>query len=41
MRVTERLWAMGGDLSMEAMRELTAAHLDALRPSLAEKWRTG
>ncbi|MGW0846472.1 TetR/AcrR family transcriptional regulator [Streptomyces sp. NPDC002787] len=41
MRVTERLWALGGDLSMEAMRELTAAHLDALRPSLAEKWRTG
>ncbi|MDX3639559.1 TetR family transcriptional regulator [Streptomyces sp. MB09-02B] len=40
MRVTERLWAQGGDLSMEAMRELTAAHLDALRPSLAEKWRT-
>ncbi|MFF7387585.1 TetR family transcriptional regulator [Streptomyces scabiei] len=40
MRVTERLWALGGDLSMEAMRELTAAHLDALRPSLAEKWRT-
>ncbi|MFJ7047773.1 TetR family transcriptional regulator [Streptomyces sp. NPDC101112] len=41
MRVTERLWAMGGDLSMEAMRELTAAHLDAVRPSLAEKWRSG
>ncbi|UUU21756.1 TetR family transcriptional regulator [Streptomyces sp. DSM 40750] len=41
MRVTERLWALGGDLSMDAMRELTAAHLDALRPSLAEKWRTG
>lgn len=41
MRVTERLWALGGDLSMEAMRELTATHLDALRPSLAEKWRTG
>ncbi|MER6155670.1 TetR family transcriptional regulator [Streptomyces sp. NPDC001868] len=40
MRVTERLWALGGDLSMEAMRELTAAHLDAVRPSLAEKWRT-
>ncbi|WNZ11852.1 TetR family transcriptional regulator [Streptomyces sp. 11x1] len=40
MRVTERLWALGGDLSMEAMRELTTAHLDALRPSLAEKWRT-
>jgi AcrR family transcriptional regulator len=41
MRVTERMWALGGDLSMEAMRELTTAHLDALRPSLAEKWRTG
>ncbi|MFF7265200.1 TetR family transcriptional regulator [Streptomyces sp. NPDC008159] len=41
MRVTERLWAMGGDLSVEAMRELTAAHLDAVRPSLAEKWRNG
>ncbi|WP_328222924.1 TetR family transcriptional regulator [Streptomyces sp. NBC_00310] len=41
MRVTERMWALGGDLSMEAMRELTSAHLDAVRPSLAEKWRTG
>ncbi|QFQ96911.1 TetR family transcriptional regulator [Streptomyces phaeolivaceus] len=41
MRVTERLWALGGDLSMDAMRSLTTAHLDALRPSLAEKWRTG
>ncbi|WP_327729948.1 TetR family transcriptional regulator [Streptomyces sp. NBC_00487] len=41
MRVTERMWALGGDLSMEAMRELTTAHLDAVRPSLAEKWRTG
>lgn len=41
MRVTERMWALGGDLSMEAMRDLTAAHLDAVRPSLAEKWRTG
>ncbi|MEU6799610.1 TetR family transcriptional regulator [Streptomyces neyagawaensis] len=41
MRVTERLWALGGDLSVEAMRELTAAHLDAVRPSLAEKWRKG
>ncbi|MFF6782696.1 TetR family transcriptional regulator [Streptomyces sp. NPDC012510] len=40
MRVTERMWALGGDLSMEAMRDLTAAHLDAVRPSLAEKWRT-
>jgi AcrR family transcriptional regulator len=40
MRVTERMWALGGDLSMEAMRELTTAHLDAVRPSLAEKWRT-
>jgi AcrR family transcriptional regulator len=41
MRVTERSWAQGGDLSKEAMRELTAAHLDAVRPTLAEKWRTG
>ncbi|MBZ3900448.1 MULTISPECIES: TetR/AcrR family transcriptional regulator [Streptomyces] len=41
MRVTERMWALGGDLSVEAMHALTAAHLDALRPSLAEKWRTG
>ncbi|WP_200307465.1 TetR family transcriptional regulator [Streptomyces adelaidensis] len=40
MRVTERRWALGGDLSMESMRALTAAHLDAVRPSLAEKWRT-
>ncbi|MGW1157073.1 TetR family transcriptional regulator [Streptomyces sp. NPDC002513] len=39
MRVTERLWGAGQDISVAALRELTARHLDALRPALAEKWR--
>jgi AcrR family transcriptional regulator len=39
IRVTERLWCAGGDTSVAAIRELTASYLDALRPSLAEKWR--
>lgn len=40
IRVTERLWVLGEDLSMDAMRDLMAVHLDAVRPALAEKWRT-
>ncbi|MFI9647801.1 TetR family transcriptional regulator [Streptomyces sp. NPDC052040] len=40
MRVTERLWCTGQDISVDALRELTARHLDAVRPALAEMWRT-
>lgn len=40
IRVTERLWSAGGDTSVAAIRELTASYLDALRPALADKWRT-
>ena len=39
MRVTERLWSSRGDLSVAAVRELTASYLDAVRPALAESWR--
>ncbi|MBW8703693.1 hypothetical protein MBT84_29275 [Streptomyces sp. MBT84] len=40
MRVTERLWGTGEDISVAAIRRLTVSHLDAVRPALAEKWRT-
>ncbi|MER6129497.1 TetR family transcriptional regulator [Streptomyces sp. NPDC001795] len=41
MRVTERLWCAGeGDISVTAIHELTVSYLDAVRPALAEKWRT-
>ncbi|BBC36768.1 hypothetical protein SGFS_080620 [Streptomyces graminofaciens] len=40
-RVTERHWTYGDDFSLDAMRELTATYLDAVRPSLAGKWRAG
>lgn len=39
MRVVERMWIAGDDLSIEAMRELTAAHLDGVGPALAGSWR--
>ncbi len=40
IRVTERRWSACGDLSIEAIRALTASHLDAVGPVLTEKWRT-
>ncbi|MFD7708167.1 TetR family transcriptional regulator [Streptomyces sp. NPDC059785] len=40
MRVTGRMWGAGEDISVAAIRRLTAAHLDLLGPVLAEKWRT-
>ncbi|MET8636712.1 TetR family transcriptional regulator [Streptomyces sp. NPDC004074] len=40
MRVTERLWGTGEDISVAAIHQLTVSHLDAVRPALAEKWRT-
>ncbi|AJE40533.1 TetR family transcriptional regulator [Streptomyces nodosus] len=41
IRVTERLWSAGGDISVAAIRELTASYLDTVRPVLAEGWHTG
>lgn len=38
MRVTERQWLTDGDFSLEAMRELTVAHLELLGPALTGKW---
>lgn len=40
VRVTERRWSAGGDLTAAALRDLMAAHLDLLGPALAENWRT-
>ncbi|CAL9575811.1 TetR family transcriptional regulator [Streptomyces sp. Tu 3180] len=40
VRVAERLWSAGDDLSVDAMRDLMATHLDRLGPALAENWRT-
>ncbi|MFE0360166.1 TetR family transcriptional regulator [Streptomyces griseoaurantiacus] len=38
MRVTERTWSAGGDLTVAAMRDLTTRHLDAIAPALARGW---
>ena len=40
MRVTERQWSTGEDLSVEAMRTLTIAYLEQVGPALTESWRT-
>ncbi|MDX2822972.1 TetR family transcriptional regulator [Streptomyces ipomoeae] len=40
IRVTEHQWATRGNLSLDTMHELTRSYLDAIRPSLTEKWRT-
>jgi AcrR family transcriptional regulator len=40
LRVTERQWSARGDLSLDAMRDLTAAHLDHIGPALAGNWRS-
>jgi AcrR family transcriptional regulator len=41
IRVTERRWGTDGDLSVTAIRALTASYLDAVGPLLKESWRTG
>ncbi|MEU0197290.1 MULTISPECIES: TetR family transcriptional regulator [unclassified Streptomyces] len=41
IRVTERLWSAGDDLTLDGMRELTAAYLDQVGPALAGNWRAG
>ncbi|GHD92571.1 TetR family transcriptional regulator [Streptomyces naganishii] len=40
MRVTGRQWSTGEDFSPEAIRALTAAHLDQVGPALTGNWRT-
>ncbi|WP_037854189.1 TetR family transcriptional regulator [Streptomyces sp. NRRL S-340] len=40
MRVTGRQWSTGPDLSLEAIRALTAAYLDQVGPALTGNWRT-
>ncbi|CAM5463177.1 hypothetical protein SFUMM280S_01998 [Streptomyces fumanus] len=39
VRVTERIWSVGGDASLAALREATAAHLDQVEPALTGDWR--
>lgn len=39
IRVTERAWSVGDDVSVGAIRELTAAHLEQVGPALAGNWR--
>ncbi|NJP52317.1 TetR family transcriptional regulator [Streptomyces sp. SBST2-5] len=41
LRVTERVWSAGEDLSLAAMRDLMATYLDQVGPALAGDWRTG
>ncbi|MFI9820863.1 TetR family transcriptional regulator [Streptomyces sp. NPDC052013] len=41
IRVTERLWSTGDDVSLAAMRELMTTYLDHVGPALAGNWRTG
>ncbi|MEU6404571.1 TetR family transcriptional regulator [Streptomyces sp. NPDC046985] len=40
MRLTGRQWSTGDDLSLEAIRALTAAHLDQVGPALTGNWRS-
>ncbi|MGW0816093.1 TetR family transcriptional regulator [Streptomyces viridiviolaceus] len=40
MRVTERIWSAGDDVSLAALRDLHAAYLDQVEPALAGSWRT-
>lgn len=41
IRVAERRWSAGDDLSTAAMRDLMTTCLDHVGPALAENWRTG
>jgi AcrR family transcriptional regulator len=39
MRVTERQWSTGEDMSVESMRALTNAYLEQVGPALTGNWR--
>ncbi|MGW7523886.1 TetR family transcriptional regulator [Streptomyces sp. NPDC054783] len=40
IRVTERQWCTGDDFSLEAIRQLTASHLDLVDSALIGNWRS-
>ncbi|MEV5544870.1 TetR family transcriptional regulator [Streptomyces sp. NPDC052309] len=40
IRVTERIWSAGDDVSLAALRELNTAYLDQVEPALTGSWRT-
>jgi AcrR family transcriptional regulator len=40
MRLTGRMWGLGADFSVASIREMTQSYLDAVRPALAQNWRT-
>ncbi|MGI5454458.1 TetR family transcriptional regulator [Streptomyces sp. CA-249302] len=40
MRVTERQWGTGEDMTLDSMRELTISYLEQVGPALTENWRT-
>jgi hypothetical protein len=39
-RVTSRLWGTGEDISLSALKELTARYLDQMDAALVRDWRT-
>ncbi|MEU6577412.1 TetR family transcriptional regulator [Streptomyces sp. NPDC046805] len=39
IRVTERMWSVGDDFSIAAIRELTTSYLDQVGPELTGTWR--
>ena len=39
IRVTERLWSAGDDVTLDGIRELTTTYLDQVGPALAGNWR--
>ncbi|MFF4754063.1 TetR/AcrR family transcriptional regulator [Streptomyces sp. NPDC002514] len=41
MRLTGRVWSMGDDFSVAAMRDLTRWYLDQVGPELIGSWRQG
>ncbi|MFE1455044.1 TetR family transcriptional regulator [Streptomyces sp. NPDC058735] len=41
IRVTERLWSTGDDLTLDGLRRLTADYLDQVGPALDGNWRAG
>ncbi|MBD0417707.1 TetR family transcriptional regulator [Streptomyces sp. TRM S81-3] len=40
IRVTERIWSAGDDVSLAALRQLNTAYLDQVEPALTGSWRT-
>ncbi|MEU5213817.1 TetR family transcriptional regulator [Streptomyces sp. NPDC020742] len=40
MRVAGKVWGVGQDYSVEAIRELTQSYLDHIAPAMEDDWRT-